>query len=317
MSGVQDVTASPGQNAIIMVFGLDDPAQARERVLDLCGRLPALVRSELNRFPDSLAGMVVAFGARAWAGLLPGWPVPGELSVFEPIQGERHLAPSTPGDLFFHVRSARMDVCQELAAHVSRALSGVAESLDETHGFRYFDSRAIIGFVDGTENPSAEEAQGFATIAPDPAVTGKADFSGGSYVFIQKYLHDLKAWEELPVEEQEKAIGRRKFDDLELDGPAKPANAHNAVTNIRDQDGGELKIVRANIAFANPSRGEYGTYFLGYAGKFSTTRRMLQNMFLGDPPGNTDRLLDFSRAVSGTLFFAPSAGYLELLASEA
>ena len=130
---------------------------------------------------------------------------------------------------------------------------------------------------------------------------------------MQKYLHDMNAWNALPVEEQEKTIGRKKFNDVELSDEEKPANAHNAVTNIQDSAGNDLKIVRANMPFANTSKGEYGTYFIGYAGTFSTTRRMLENMFVGDPAGNTDRLLDFSTAVTGTLFFAPSYDLLETL----
>ncbi|MDR2367251.1 MAG: Dyp-type peroxidase [Deltaproteobacteria bacterium] len=312
MSGVQDVTASPGKSAIVMVLAIPDYGKAKPKILDLCGKLDALVRSQLNRFPGSATGTVIAFGAEAWPRLFPDRPVPDELQPFEPIVGEKHVAPSTPGDIFIHVRSARMDVCQQLAGIISQALDGAVEPIDETHGFRNFDGRAIVGFVDGTENPTGDDTETFATIAP--AKTGQADFSGGSYVFIQKYLHDIKGWEALPVEEQEKAIGRRKYDDLELPDGAKPENAHNAVTNIKAEDGSELKIVRANIPFANASRGEYGTYFLGYAGKFSTTRRMLQNMFVGDPPGNADRLLDFSKAVTGTLFFAPSPDLLADLA---
>lgn len=133
------------------------------------------------------------------------------------------------------------------------------------------------------------------------------DFAGGSYVFVQKYIHDMDAWNALKVEEQEKVIGRRKFNDVELTDDVKPANAHNAVTNIGD----DLKIIRSNMPFANTSKGEYGTYFIGYASKFSTTRQMLENMFIGNPVGNTDRLLDFSTPVTGTLFFAPSYEMLD------
>jgi putative iron-dependent peroxidase len=292
-----------------MVDGLPNAELAKPAVLELCGRLEALVRSELNRFPGSETGAVMAFGAEAWSKLFPDQPKPPELQVFQPINGEKHQAPSTPGDLFFHVRSSRMDICQELSGLISQLLRGTAEPIDETRGFRYFDSRAIIGFVDGTENPEGDEKAEFAAITDS-----NSPFVGGSYVFIQKYLHDMAAWENLPVEEQEKAIGRRKFNDLELSDEVKPANAHNVVTNIKGEEGEELKIVRANIAFANAAKGEYGTYFLGYAGKFSTTRKMLENMFIGDPVGNTDRLLDFSKAVTGTLFFAPSTEFLAQLA---
>lgn len=124
-----------------------------------------------------------------------------------------------------------------------------------------------------------------------------------------KSIHDMVAWNALPVEEQEKVIGRRKFNDVELSDEEKPQNAHNAVTNIGD----DLKIVRANMPFANTSKGEYGTYFIGYASTFTTTRQMLESMFIGNPVGNTDRLLDFSTAVTGTLFFAPSYDLLSEL----
>jgi putative iron-dependent peroxidase len=330
MSGVQDVEAKPGAFAIFMVFKLLGGEKARAAVQTACGRLEALVKSQLNRFPDSEAGAVMGFGAEAWKTIFPELDVPDELEVFKEIKGERHTAPSTPGDLFFHLRASRMDVCQQLAGRIVQLLEGVVEFVDETQGFRNFDGRALIGFVDGTENPDSVEAAFYARINSDDfeasadehdeptAKAGqedeKIDFDYGSYVFVQKYLHDLKAWEALPIEEQEKAIGRRKYDDYELDDDDKPQNAHVAVTNIQDDEGQELKIVRANMPFANPAKGEFGTYFAGYAGKFSTTRRMLENMFVGDPPGNTDRLLDFSRAVTGTLFFVPSPYLLGYLA---
>ena len=204
-----------------------------------------------------------------------------------------------------------MDVCHEAASIISTKLRGAVSYVDEVHGFRYFDGRAIIGFVDGTENPEDEERFASAVIGEEDA-----SFAGGSYVFVQKYMHDMEAWNALSTEEQEQAIGRRKFDDVELGDEEKPENAHNAVTNIEDADGNELKIVRANMPFSNPAKGEFGTYFIGYAGTFSTTRKMLENMFIGEPEGNTDRLLDFSTAVTGTLFFVPSMEMLEELGEE-
>ena len=200
------------------------------------------------------------------------------------------------------------NVCLEAASIISAKLQGAVFAIDEVQGFRYYDGRAIIGFVDGTENPEDEARLASATIGDEDAA-----FKGGSYAFVQKYLHDMNAWNALSTEEQEKAIGRRKFNDVELADDEKPENAHNAVTNIEDADGNELKIVRANMPFANPAKGEFGTYFIGYAGRFSTTRKMLENMFVGEPAGNTDRLLDFSTAATGTLFFVPPATMLEEL----
>ncbi len=307
----QDVTNTPGEHAIFMIFGLQNGNEALAKVKDLCADFTAVARSMRTRLPDSAISCVMGFGAEAWGRLFPKRGKPKELEVFKEIKGSKYTAVSTPGDIFLHIRAARLDVCLEAATIISSKLQGAVYPIDEVQGFRYFDGRSIIGFVDGTENPEDEERLASAAIGADDA-----DFAGGSYAFVQKYLHDMNAWNALSTEEQEKAIGRRKFNDVELSDEEKPENAHNAVTNIEDEDGNELKIVRANMPFANPAKGEFGTYFIGYAGKFSTTRKMLENMFIGEPTGNTDRLLDFSTAATGTLFFVPSAELLEDLGED-
>ena len=217
-----------------------------------------------------------------------------------------HRAVSTPGDLLFHVRHERMDVCFEFASQVMTRLAGAATVVDEVHGFRYFDERDLLGFVDGTENPVGRAA-GVA------ALIGDADpgFAGGSYVIVQKYLHDMDAWNALAVEEQEKVIGRTKLSDIEMPDDVKPANSHVALNTIEEPDGTERQILRANMPFGEVGRGEFGTYYIAYAATPSVTEQMLVNMFIGDPPGNTDRILDFSTAVTGSLFFVPSADFLD------
>lgn len=307
----QDVALPPGEAAIFMVLGLVDTPTTTEQVKDLCGELAALVRSLKKRIPDGQISGVIGFGSDAWDKLFPEQPRPAELKNFVEMKGAKHTAISTPGDLFLHIRAARMDLCYELAAAITHKLDGAVTCLDETHGFRYFDGRTIIGFVDGTENPEDDEAYAFTTIGDEDQY-----FAGGSYAFAQKYLHNMKAWENISDEEQERVIGRRKMSDIELSDEDKPANAHNAVTNIEDEQGNELKIMRANMPFANPSKGEYGTYFIGYANTFTTTERMLRNMFIGEPEGNYDRLLDFSTTITGNLFFVPSPELLEALSEE-
>ncbi len=294
----QDVVRKQGENAIFIVYKLKQLPDTSDKVKDVCSNFSALIRSMRNRFPEMQFSCTMGFGADAWSHFFPELGKPKELVPFQEIKGNKYTAVSTPGDLLFHIRSSQMGLCFEFASIIDEKLRGVVESVDETHGFRYLDGKAIIGFVDGTENPAVDE---------NPylfAVIGEEDpnFKGGSYVFVQKYIHDMVAWNTLSVKEQEKVIGRRKFNDVELSDEEKPKNAHNAVTNIGDN----LKIVRANMPFANTSKGEYGTYFIGYANAFSTTHQMLENMFIGNPIGNTDRLLDFSTPITGTLFFVPS-----------
>ena len=204
-----------------------------------------------------------------------------------------------------------MDLCFELVTAIMDRIGGAVSAVDETHGFRYFDDRDLLGFVDGTENPRGEAALNAALVAPE----GDSQFAGGSYVIIQKYLHDMSRWNALSTEQQERIIGRKKLSDIELSDAVKPASAHNALTTIVE-NGKEVKILRDNMPFGKPGHGEFGTYFIGYSRSPRTTEQMLQNMFIGRPPGNYDRLLDFSRPVTGSLFFAPSATFLENLGDE-
>jgi putative iron-dependent peroxidase len=204
-----------------------------------------------------------------------------------------------------------MDFCFELATQIMDSIGDAVSIADEVHGFRYFDDRDVIGFVDGTENPRGEAALQAAMIGgEDPA------FAGGSYVVVQKYLHNMKAWNGLSIEAQEHIIGRRKLSDIELSDAEKPSSAHNALTVI-EENGKELKILRDNMPFGRPGQGEFGTYFIGYSRTPRITETMLQNMFVGRPPGNYDRLLDFSRAVTGSLFFVPSATFLDNIGGKA
>jgi putative iron-dependent peroxidase len=248
---------------------------------------------------------VVGIGSALWDRLF-GEPRPRGLHVLPELRGARHTAPSTPGDLLFHIRADRMDLCFELAGQLATRLSGHVEIVDEVHGFKYFDERDLMGFVDGTENPVGRAAMTAAIVGGDDP-----GFAGGSYVIVQKYVHDLTAWNALTVEQQERVIGRTKLADIELPDDVKPADAHIALTVITDDSGQERQIVRDNMPFGRVGQGEFGTYFIGYAASPDVTEQMLRNMFIGDPPGNTDRILEFSTAVTGSLFFVPSADFLD------
>jgi putative iron-dependent peroxidase len=274
-----------------------------------CADLSGLVRAV--EFRDVEAGLtcVVGFGSDAWDKLF-GSPRPAEIHPFREIRSGGRHAVSTPGDILFHIRAKRPDLCFELATQIMDNIGDVVAAVDEVHGFRYFDVRDVIGFVDGTENPRGGAASE-ATIVGDE----DAAFAGGSYVIVQKYLHDMKGWNALPVETQERIIGRKKLSDIELSDAEKPPYAHNAL-NVIEENGKEVKILRDNMPFGRPGHGEFGTYFIGYSRTPRITETMLQNMFVGRPPGNYDRLLDFSKAVTGSLFFAPSSTFLDNISGD-
>ena len=258
------------------------------------------------RFPDSGASCVMGIGYNAWLHLHLPVPLPKELENFVPIVGEKHTAVSSKGDLHFHIRG-NSSMCYDMAHAVSDVLEPVAISTEEIHGFRYWDGRSILGFVDGTENPHEQERAFFGLVGDDDPI-----YKGGSYLFVQKYIHDLNAFEELSTEEQEKVIGRYKMNDIEMPDNIKPSNSHIALANVGD----EFKIIRDNMPFGNISTNEMGTYFIAYASTFSTVKKMLNNMFIGSPKGNYDRLLDFSTPKTGTLFFVPTLDMLDDFSSD-
>ena len=295
--------------AIFLVAVVGQQPESVAAVRRLFGDLPALVRAVGFRDAEGFLTCVTGVGDQLWD-RLGSAARPAGLHPFQEIKAAGRHAVSTPGDLLFHIRAARMDLCFELATQIMSRLAGAVSVVDEVHGFRYFDERDLIGFVDGTENPVGAAARRAALIGEQDAA-----FAGGSYVIVQKYLHDLAAWDQIPVQEQERIVGRTKLADIELDDEVKPSYAHNALTTI-ERDGEEIQILRDNMPFGAPGSGEYGTYFIGYSATPDTTEEMLRNMFIGLPEGNYDRLLDVSRAVTGTLFFVPSAPLLDSLAEE-
>jgi porphyrinogen peroxidase len=290
--------------AIFLVVTIKPETDSYAAVRSFCGDLAGLIRAVEFRDIDAGLTCVAAFGSDAWDRLF-GNSRPAELHPFREFRSGKRHAVATPGDVLFHIRAGRLDICFELVTQIMERIGDVVAIADEVQGFRYFEDRDLIGFVDGTENPRG-------TVALEAALVGAEDalFAGGSYVVVQKYLHDMKGWNALSTEAQELIIGRRKLSDIELDDGIKPTSAHTALTVI-EENGKELKILRDNMPFGQPGRGEFGTYFIGYSRNPRVTELMLENMFVGRPPGNYDRLLDFSQAVTGGLFFAPSVTFLE------
>jgi len=286
---------------LVLTVNLGGEDVVRELLADISG----LRRSVGFRLPEGKLTCVVGVSCEAWDRVF-GEPRPAGLHPFRQIAGARRTAVATPGDLLFHIRAHRLDLCFELAERVMNRLADVADVVDEVHGFRSFDERDLLGFVDGTENPEGPAARAAVLIGDEDP-----EFAGGSYVVVQKYLHDLDAWDALPVEEQERAIGRTKLSDIELADDVKPTNSHVALNTIVDETGEQQQIVRLNMPFGTVGKREFGTFFIGYARSPDVIEQMLENMFTGKPAGNYDRILDFSTAVTGNLFFVPTVDFLD------
>ncbi|PSN70185.1 Dyp-type peroxidase [Corynespora cassiicola Philippines] len=275
--------------------------------------LNSITQSINFRDPSAALTCIAAIGPSLWHPLT-NHPPPAELHPFRPIHGAKHTAVSTPGDLLLHIRAERRDFCFEVERRVMQRLGDAVRVVDLTVGFRYFDARDLLGFVDGTANPVGAEEVRDAAIVAEGEGEGDGVGVGGSYVVVQKYLHDLEAWGRLRTEEQEEIVGRTKMENVELEDAEGGRQRSHKTLNTIEKDGEEFDILRDNMPFGAPSKGEFGTYFIGYSRRLWVIEKMLERMYVGDPPGLHDRILDFSRPVTGTTFFAPSASFLSSLA---
>lgn len=296
----QTVIAPPSRAGMFIVMTVKDGSE--DVVLNFLSNFSSLNRAVGFRVDDKL-GSIVGVGSKLWDRLFPTLPRPKHLREFQAVNGPKHVAPATPGDMLIHLKAPHIDICFEMAKQISLALQGHVDYQFELHAFKFFDERDFLGFVDGSQNPEGEDATAAVLIEDDDPA-----YVGGSYVVVQKYLHDMASWDSLSVEEQEKVIGRTKLDDIQLEDL--PINSHVNANTIVLPDGTQKEILRENMPFGNVSENEYGTFYIAYSNDPAVQEIMLHRMFIGDPPGNTDRILDFSTAVTGSMFFVPPIGFL-------
>lgn len=308
-SRAQDVWKDVGEHVqfTVLKFNRQDPAHEREVFQEFADRSQAIIRSLRIRDakPETGSQLKVSIGISnaAWDYLFPNAPKPQELETYTTLKGPEYAMPATDGDLFFHIRASDEAIVYEAQTQFSRVLAPVTTVLDETKGFRYFEGRAIIGFIDGTEAPAIEDAASYALVGDEDP-----QFENGSYAFAQKWLHNMPVWNHLKTETQEKAVGREKFSDYELADEDKFKNAHNVASKF-DIDGVEQKIVRMNVPYSAPASGKTGTYFIGYSRYWSVTKGMLKNML-----AKSDYLLTFSEILTGQVYFIPSRDLLAQMA---
>ncbi|KAL1860638.1 hypothetical protein VTK73DRAFT_7233 [Phialemonium thermophilum] len=310
----QPIDAPLTQFATFIVLSVERNADAIRTVRSTLAKVSDVVKNVAFRDASAQLTCTVGIGSDVWPELTRQ-PKPRELHPFREIRGAVHTAVSTPGDLLLHIRAERRDIAFELERQLFDLLGDAVRVVDETVGFRYFDVRDLLGFVDGTANPVGPDvpAATLVTAQDDGGVAAEASV-GGSYVVVQKYVHDMASWGRLSTEAQEAIIGRRKFDNVELDdAPPGKQRSHKTLATIEDENGDEYAILRDNMPFGSPGSGEFGTYFIGYSARLWVIERMLERMFVGDPPGLHDRILDFSRPLTGTTFFVPPVSLLESL----
>ncbi len=300
------ILPEPSPNALFLVLRVREPAQNGAAVAQAASRVPSLAQKLARSDPRARLVSAVGFGPELWEVVSPG-SRPRGFRRFRAIEAHGRRAPDTGGDLLVHILSRRRDLCFEHAMQIRKELGDRVEVMEEVHGFRYLDARDLTGFIDGTENPKGKKRAAVALIGEEDRA-----FAGGSFVFTQRYVHDLEAWEKLPVKEQERVIGRRKRDSRELSDRSKPDTAHISRVVI-EEDGDELEIVRHSFPYGTTS--ERGLFFIAYDKQLDTFEKMLSRMMGTSGDGLHDRLMDFTRAVSGATFFAPSLRVLRSFAA--
>ncbi|HBS5692093.1 TPA: Dyp-type peroxidase [Klebsiella variicola subsp. variicola] len=253
------------------------------------------------KFPDAKLGAVVAFGNNVWR-QLSGGEGAEELKDF-PVYG-KGLAPSTQYDLLIHILSARHEVNFSVAQAAMAAFGDAIDVKEENHGFRWVEERDLSGFVDGTENPAGEETR------REVAVIKDGVDAGGSYVFVQRWEHNLKQLNRMSVPDQEMMIGRTKEANEEIDGDERPVTSHLSRVDLKE-DGKGLKIVRQSLPYGTAS-GTHGLYFCAYCARLYNIEQQLLSMF-GDTDGKRDAMLRFTKPVTGGYYFAPSLERIQAL----
>lgn len=299
-SGILPTSSSHARFLVLRLGALSlDELKAQLRALEE-------TRQRLHtQYVDSHLSSVVGFGIELWGKLHPA--LPQGFHDLEPLtstsSSEILTMPSTGGDLVLHIHGEQADLCFLLAQTFMNGIADKVQVLDERTGFRYLDRRDLTGFIDGTENPFSEDDRAGATLI------GEGQFEGGSFVFSQRFVHDLQTWQRLKVDAQEHVFGRTKLESIELPDGVKRTNSHVARVVIEDDQGEELEILRHSLPYGNAS-GEQGLFFHAYTKDLTVIDRMLARMYgVGD--GITDRMLHFVTPVSGAYFFAPSQDLLD------
>ncbi|GAW12173.1 hypothetical protein ANO14919_015340 [Xylariales sp. No.14919] len=316
MSASQPVDTGLTRSATFLVFSVLRTDSSMRAVRSVLSSVPDITKNISIRDTNANLTCVVGIGSRAWDSLMR-LPRPAQLHPFPEVRGAKQTAVSTPGDLLFHIRSERRDMCFELERQLIEKLGDTVQLEDQTVGFRYFDARDLLGFVDGTANPVGPSAISDVVMISEEDENSNATTIGGSYVVVQKYLHDLKAWKALSTEHQEAIIGRTKLDNIELeDADDGQQQSHKTLATIEEASGKEHAVLRDNMPFGSPSTSQYGTYFIAYSRHLWVVEKMMERMFLGNPRGLHDRILDFSTPITGSTFFAPSLSILKGLGDE-
>lgn len=302
MQAQNGLLSDPTPHVEYLVFNIRKQPNAHELAMAI-GNIANAEKSIAQKDTDAHLTVTCGFSSSGWDQLFNNFPKPKELHNFIALKDGNREFPATDGDIFFMIKSTRIDLNYQAAKYLKQAFQSFAKLTIDIQGFKYLDDRDMIDFVDGTENPKDKQREDAVLIRDD------SEYNGGSYLVFQKYIDKQELWDGLTTEEQESVIGRTKFDDIEIADDEKKPFAHNVKSKVVDATGEELKMLRQNRPFGNAI--EHGTIFVGFAASVKVIEDSLKQMITADAEGNFDHLLKFVDATMGINFFIPPQSFFE------
>lgn len=299
------ICAEPNLHGNYLLFNALDDKNAFIRAA--ISRLPTLFSNYAEQYSEANLIGVVAIGEAYWDEFYPQ-ARPALLAPFPAMHSDDRVAPTSSYDIYIEIRSDRADVNHIVSTKVCQLLGDSVELIEQVQAFRFLDGRDLTGFVDGTENPQGLHRRKVALVKDEDDIS----FTGGSYLHTQRYQHNLTLWDSLAEHEQENVYGRTKVDNVEYDSADKALTAHTKRTSLKDDQGKSIEIVRQSMPYGDMKR--KGLFFVSYCQSPKPFEIMLKSMIHGDGHGNSDHLLKYTEAETGSAFFAPSLTFLASLA---
>jgi putative iron-dependent peroxidase len=286
----------------IFALGTSSHAYLEFDLLDATAREEFAAKISAIREPRTTTGgvnFVIGFRPELWRSLAAHDAPPGVHGFDNEVRGvEGFVMPATQHDALVWFSGSAYDVVFDMARSVVRDLSGLASVGEETSSWPYRHDRDLTGFIDGTENPTLLDAPS------DILIPENSPGAAGSVLLLQKWKHNVTAWEALSTQQQEHAMGRTKLDSVELEN--KPADSHVARTD-QDEFG---NIFRRNMPYGIVQN--HGTMFVGFSSDQTRLSRMLDSM-AGLLNGTRDALTRYTAPLTGSYYFVPSVESLRRL----
>ncbi len=300
------ICAEPNLHALYLTFTvIDDDVQGMRVKL---AHILELFNHFDEEYYEAMVSGVIAIGTEYWYELYPRL-IPQFLAPFPAMHCDDRSAPATPGDLFIQIRADRADICHQMGVELMQLLGSHVDLFEQVSSFRYLDGRDLTGFVDGTENPKGMRKFAVAIVGDEDP-----EFTGGSYLHIQRYRHNMTKWQLTSEQHQEQVIGRTKADNIEFASDKKAPFAHTKRTSLKDPQGKSVEILRQSMPYGDMS--VQGLFFISCAKSPQPFSDMLRNMIFADENGDYDKLLDYTIAETGGAYFAPSINFIKQQAKE-